>query len=207
MASSEPKAPDNIAGIVLAAGAAERMGEAKQLMPHRGAPLLQHVVDTAVASQLDEVVVVTGAFGDEIEAALSLERVTTVRNPDFRRGNMSSLECGAAQVPGAEAIVLLMGDHPDIGVGVIDEMISLWQDDGPWAAVTAYRDRVAHPFLLSRPALDEAVAIGGPKLLWRLLTGDDTSRVAHLRVDAPAPNDINTPADYRRLTDEGSSPR
>ena len=207
MTSSESTSRDSIAGIVLAAGAAERMGEAKQLMPYRGAPLLQHVVDAAVASQLDEVVVVIGAFGDKIEAALSLERVTTVRNPDFRRGNMSSLECGAAQVPEAEAIVLLMGDHPDLSVSVIDQMISLWRDDRPWGAVTAYRDRVAHPFLLSHSALDEAVAIGGPKLLWRLLTGDDTGRVAHLRVDAPAPNDINTPADYRRLTDEGSSPR
>ena len=200
MAPSEPKTPGNIAGIVLAAGAAERMGEAKQLMPFHGMPLVQHVVDAATASQLDEVVVVTGAFADEVEAALHSGRAPTVRNPDFLRGNMSSLACGAAEVPATEAIVLLMGDQPDIRIGVIDEMISLWRQDRPWGAVTAYRDRVAHPFLLSRSAYDEAVAIGGPRLLWRLLVEDETDRVVHLTVDGSAPTDVNTPDDYAGLT-------
>lgn len=199
MASSEPNSQGSIAGIILAAGAAERMGEAKQLMPYRGVPLLQHVVDAAVASQLDRVVVVTGAFGDEVEAALRLERATTVRNPDFSRGNMSSLECGAAEVPEADAFVLLMGDHPELPVSVIDRMISLWRTNSPWSAVTAFRDRVAHPFLLSRSAFDEAVATGGPKLLWRLLAEDDTGRVRHIRIDDWAPTDVNTPDDYEQL--------
>ena len=205
MAPSEPKTPGSIAGIVLAAGAAERMGEAKQLMPFHGMPLVQHVVDAANASQLDEVVVVTGAFGDEVEAALHPGKATTVRNPDFRRGNMSSLACGAAQVPSAEAFVLLMGDQPDIRIDVIDEMISLWRQDRPWGAVTAYRDRVAHPFLLSRSAYDEAVATGGPKRLWRFLVEDTTDRVARLQIDDSAPTDVNTPDDYDELLKNGGN--
>ena len=192
----------SVAGIVLAAGAAERMGEAKQLLPHRGHSLLQHAVDVAEASQLGPIVVVTGAYGDDVEASLRLERATTTRNLDFRRGNMSSLEAGAEAAPDAEALILLMGDHPEIRVEVVDQMVALWIDSRPWAAVAAYADRVAHPFLLSRPALDEAIALGGPKLLWKLLAEDDTGRVVHLPVDHPAPIDVNTPADYERLTGE-----
>jgi molybdenum cofactor cytidylyltransferase len=199
VAPSEPKTRDNIAGIVLAAGAAERMGEAKQLLPYQGLPLLQHVVDAAGASRLDRVVVVIGAYGDEVEAALHLAEAATVRNPGFERGNMSSLECGAALVPEAEALVLLMGDHPGVNVGVIDQMVALWRDEQPWGAVTQYSDRIGHPFLLSRAALDEAVGIGGPKLLWRLLGDDPTGRVTRLLVDLPAPIDVNTPEDYDRL--------
>ncbi len=189
----------SIAGIILAAGAGERMGRVKQLLPYQGIPLLQHAVNAAVASELDSVVVVTGAFGDEVDAALILDRATVVRNPDYRRGNMSSLECGAAQVPNAEAVVLLMGDHPDLGEDVINQMISLWRDTRPWGGVTSYRDRIAHPFLLSRPALEEAVATGGPKLLWRMLVADDTGRVMRLSVEDSAPIDVNTPDDYQRL--------
>ena len=198
----DPKTRSTVAGIVLAAGAAERMGRPKQLLPYRGAPLLQHAVGAAVESRLDTVVVVTGAFGSEVEAELRLDRAALVRNPDYRRGNMSSLECGAVRVPEAGAVILLMGDHPDIRVSVIDQMISLWEDDSPWAAVTAYRDRVAHPFLLSRSALDEATITGGPKLLWRLLAEDDTGKVARLRVAGPAPTDVNTPDDYQQLLGE-----
>ena len=86
-----------VVGVVLAAGAAERMGNAKQLLPYKGAILLQHAVDAAEASRLDGVIVVTGAYADEVEAALRVDRAVTVRNPDFRRGNMSSLEVGAAR--------------------------------------------------------------------------------------------------------------
>ena len=164
--------------------------------------MLQHAVDTAEASSLDRIVIVTGAYADEVEEALRIDRAVTVRNPDFRRGNMSSLVCGAEAVPGADAIVLLMGDHPGVDVAVIDGIVSLWRTSRPWEAVTAYRDGIAHPFLLSRAALDEAVSIGGPKLLWRLLAEDESGRVVRMAVDRPAPMDVNTPEDYRRLMEE-----
>ncbi len=192
-----------VVGVVLAAGAAERMGNAKQLLPYKGAILLQHAVDAAEASRLDGVRVVTGAYADEVEAALRVDRAVTVRNPDFRRGNMSSLEVGAAAAPQADAVMLLMGDHPGVKVAVIDEMLELWRRQRPWAATAAYRDRVAHPFLLSREALDESIQIGGPKLLWRLVAEDQTGRVLQLEVDAPAPDDVNSPEDYRSLLAEG----
>jgi len=188
-----------IVGVVLAAGAATRMGKPKQLMPYRGFPLLQHAVDAAEQSQLDRVVVVTGAFADDVEGDLHTSRAVTVRNPDFRRGNVSSLECGALAVPNAAAYVLLMGDHPNVRTEVIDGLVSLWHDEQPWGAVTAYRDKVAHPFLLSRAALEEAVRIGGPKLLWRLLVEDGIGRVVRVQVDHDAPVDVNTPEDYHDL--------
>ena len=187
-------------GIVLAAGAATRMGTPKQLLPLRGKPMLQHAVDAAEASRLDRVVVVTGAQADDVEAALGVVRAITVRNPDFRRGNMSSLECGADALARAAAYVVLMGDHPDVAVEVIDRVVAVWHAEAPWGVVVAYRDRVGHPFLLSRAALDEAIGIGGPKLLWRLLAEDGTGRVLRLQVDRDAPVDVNTPGDYDRLT-------
>lgn len=188
-----------IVGIVLAAGASRRMGTPKQLLPYRGVALLQHAVDAAEESTLDRVVVVTGANADEVEGALRVDRAVTVRNPDFRRGNMSSLECGALVDPQAGAYLVLMGDHPDVGVDVIDTMVDVWRTEQPWGAVAAYRDRVAHPFLLSHAAVAEASAIGGPKLLWRLLGEDATGRVVAVQFDRTSPTDVNTPEDYDRL--------
>ena len=80
-----------VAGVVLAAGDSSRMGRPKQLLPYRGTVLVQVAVATALASQLDPVVVVTGAYAAEVEAALDPGEATVIRNPDYRRGNMSSL--------------------------------------------------------------------------------------------------------------------
>jgi molybdenum cofactor cytidylyltransferase len=174
-------------------------------MPYRRVPLLQHAVDAAEESRLDRVVVVTGAYADDVEGELRTARAVTVRNPDFRRGNMSSLECGALAVPDAGAYLLLMGDHPHLGSDVIDAMVSLWHEEQPWGAVAAYRDKVAHPFLLSQAALDEAIQIGGPKLLWRLLAEDGTGRVVRVQIDRDAPADVNTPEDYDDLIGDDSA--
>ncbi|MFV1960954.1 MAG: NTP transferase domain-containing protein [Acidimicrobiia bacterium] len=189
-----------VAGIILAAGAALRMGEPKQLLLYRDKPLVQAVVDVAEASRLDEIVVVTGAYGDRVEAALRRGRATTVRNPDPTGGNMSSLEIGVGAAPDADAVVVLVGDQPGVDPEVVNGLINLWHGKRPWAAVTQYDDRVAYPFLLSDQALREAIEIGGPKLLWKLLAQDESPRVVRFRVATPAPLDVNTPEDFDRLT-------
>ena len=76
-----------VVGLVLAAGAARRMGRPKQLLPLGGRALLQHVVDAAAASALGDVVIVLGHEADAIEAALRLPaRARVVRNPDHAEG-------------------------------------------------------------------------------------------------------------------------
>lgn len=190
---------EHIVGIILAAGSAQRMGEPKQLMVYRDKPLLQHVIDTAEASQLDQVIVVTGASADLVEESTHLTRAVAVRNPDPDRGNMSSLAVGAAAASDAGGFVLLMGDQPGLPMSIIEQMIALWRDQQPWGAVTEYRDRVAHPFLLSPAAVDEAFAVGGTKLLWKFLAEDDTGRVVRLTTADAAPIDVNTPEDFQRL--------
>lgn len=188
-----------VAGIVVAAGAALRMGQTKQLLDIGGSPMLQHVIDVAEASTLDEVVVVLGSHAAQIEARISGQRSHLTVNPDYRRGNVSSLVCGAAAVPRAEAFVLLMGDQPEIRVSAVDRMTSLWRRDRPWGAVTRYRDRIGHPYLLSRDCFDAAARMGGSKVLWEMLAQDASGRVAHAEDDRMAPADINTPDDYREL--------
>ena len=190
---------EHIVGIILAAGSAQRMGEPKQLMVYRDKPILQHVIDAAEASQLEQVIVVTGTAADLVEESIRLTRAVAVRNPDPDRGNMSSLAVGAAAASDANGFVLLMGDQPDLPTSIIEQMIALWRNQEPWGAVTEYRDRVAHPFLLSPAALDEALAVGGTKLLWKFLAEDDTGRVVRLTTADAAPIDVNTPEDFQRL--------
>ena len=191
---------DVVAGVVLAAGAAQRMGEPKQLLRYRDKPLVQACVDVAEASHLDEIVVVTGAYGDRVEAALRLGRATSVRNPDPMAGNMSSLEVGIGAVPDADAVVVLVSDQPGVDPEVVNGLVDLWHAKHPWAAVTQYDDRAAYPFLLSQQVLREAIAIGGPKLLWKLLAKDESPKVIRFRVATIAPLDVNTPEDFERLT-------
>ncbi len=207
-----------VTGIVLAAGASERMGEPKLLLPYRGATVLDATVQAMAASAVGRVIIVTGAGADEVEASLDTrfssplsggeeerERcevtppVVVVRNPDYRRGNMSSLLTGTGGDQGAEAFVVVPGDMPTIRTGVIDLMVDLWDKERPWAAAAEYANRVAHPFLLSREAAESAAEMSGEKVLGRILIDGANDRVVRFKVPHDAPRDVNTPEDYEAL--------
>ena len=192
-----------LVGVVLAAGESARMGRPKQLLPFEGTTLLNFVITQAERSRLDEVVVVTGANADQVEQQLDLARAMVTRNPDYRRGNMSSLVTGAQAVPDASAVLVLMGDMPGVDVEVINRFVDLWRGEQPWAAVADYQDGVAHPFLLSAPALEAALEMQQPKALWTFLVAEPAGDVRHLDVAGPRPRDVDTPEDYAALLAEG----
>src|SRR6185436_12879800 len=61
-----------VSALVLAAGGSTRMGRPKQLLPLAGKPLLQHALDNAAASGVDEIVLVLGHAADTVRARLRL---------------------------------------------------------------------------------------------------------------------------------------
>lgn len=192
-----------LVGIVLAAGESARMGRPKQLLPLEGTTLLSFVIAQAERSRLDDVVVVTGANAEEVENRVELDRAVVARNPDYRRGNMSSLAAGAGVASNPDAVLLLMGDMPGVDTAVIDRFVDLWREEQPWAAVAAYQDGIAHPFLLSASALETALELQQPKALWAFLVAEPAGDVRHVVVAGPRPRDVDTPDDYATLLAEG----
>ncbi len=190
----------SVTAIVLAAGSSERMGTQKLSMPLGAATVLDATVRAVEASRVDRIIVVTSPASPPPvtggSSAGGVPPIVCVENPDPRRGNMSSLRTGADADADANAFVLVPGDLPTIATETIDAMVDLWDADGPWAAVTDYHDRIAHPFLLSRDAMSEVRSVEGTKVLWRALVEPGDPRVVRVAVDGPAPIDVNTPAEY-----------
>lgn len=187
-------------GVILAAGRATRMGRPKQLLEYGGTTVLGRVIDTAVASRLNRVVVVVGSYRDEIVEALQRDDVEFLTNPDPEQGNLSSLLV-AAQVVAPAPILLLMGDMPGLDASVVDAHLDEFDESPAWLRVTRYTDGRGHPLLLSPELVAELDRLEGPKVLWRL-TADERTR--YLVVGDSMPVDIDTPADYRAALERGS---
>ena len=102
--------------------------------------------------------------------------------------------------PDAAAHVVAAGDLPSLSTASIDALVTCWNDVRPWAAVTSYADRIAHPFLLSPEAVEAAIELDGSKALWRLLVASSDDRVVIIDASDTAPLDLNTPDDYLRAT-------
>lgn len=180
-------------GVVLAAGLATRMGRPKQLLPYRNGSVLGAVLGAARVSRLRRVVVVLGAYEQEIRRIVPLGDVSVVVNPEPHRGNLSSL-LTAATVTGGAPILLLMGDMPGVAPEVIDLHLDAWSAEPAWLRTTTYANGVGHPFMLSPDVVAKLDELAEPRPLWSL-TQD--GRAETLRVECDMPADIDTPDDYR----------
>ncbi len=191
-----------VVGIVLAAGAAERMGEPKLLLPLGGTTILNATIRAVEASAVDRVVVVTGCDADRVEASIETDSVAIVRNPGYRRGNMSSFLSGTDTSREAEAYVLVAGDLPTVRTDAVTAVVGAWRSTGSWAVVAEYTDRIAHPFLLSTNAVTHARSMSGTKVLWRALVDSGDERVMRVALPFDAPSDVNTRSDYEALVED-----
>ena len=182
--------------LVLAAGSSRRLGRPKQLLDLEGRPLLQHVIDAAVAAGSEQIVVVLGHAEREIRAAIALPPSAVVAvNPDFATGQASSLRVGLAALaePVARAVVLL-GDQPRVSPEVIRSVANA---PGPIARAT-YGGVPSHPVAFDQALWSELRAVEGDRGA-RDVLASHVGEVTFVEVSGTPPVDVDTDADYRRL--------
>ena len=201
-----------ISGIVLAAGSSERMGTPKQLLTLGERCLLQHVIDAALGSQLDEVVVVLGHRADEVSAALTLPSAAPVRiarNPHWAEGQSGSLRCGLEAVDErCAAAAVLLADQPELRPADIDRVADAFRESGASAARPVYPEAggaPGHPVLLARRIWPEVCALSGDSGA-RVLFAAHPSWLLEVPLPGKPPVDIDRPEDHRRISGAKHSP-
>lgn len=115
---------EKIAGVVLAGGASRRLGQAKQLLDWQGKPLVRHMAEVALEAGLSPVVVVTGAFGEEVRKAVEGLPVLVAHNSDWEVGQSTSVRRGLAELPTyLGGAVFLLVDQPFVSAPLIRALV------------------------------------------------------------------------------------
>jgi len=187
-----------VAAVVLAAGAATRMGRNKLLLDAGGQPLVCHVIEAASDGGCHHVLAVYSE--PEVRAAIG-DSATTVLNPDAASGQASSLRAGLAAVPeDMSGALVMLGDQPLVGARTVDRLLKAWRREGARPAVAStYGEKKdwRPPVLVDRVLFPELMA----------LTGDVGARAIFARrpelldtvVAAGREDDVDTPEDYAKI--------
>lgn len=202
-------AVEPVAGVILAAGAAERFRSPKQLLDWQGEPLVRHVARTALQAGLEAVVVVTGAHSALVEAALQEllrqeNRLKLVNNPDWAQGQGTSVRSGVlALPPGCGAAILLLVDQPQTPPTLLRALRDAHSTSlAPVIAPLVQGER-ANPVLFDQDTFAELAR----------LAGEEGGRALFKRFpplwlpwfDHSQAMDIDTPEEYQRLLNIFSS--
>jgi molybdenum cofactor cytidylyltransferase len=190
-----------VSGLILGAGASQRFGEPKQLLPFAGTTLLGWVVSQALrADELDETIVVLGRSADEIRARVDFGNARVVENPVFTEGCASSYRAGiAALAHESDAIMIILGDQPGITPAIINRLADEWRaTDAPIALCVYDEGRKGHPMIFARSLFDQLEVLHGDKAAWKLVDANASS-VLEVYLPLPFPEDINTREDFERI--------
>ncbi len=192
-------AHERVAGIVLAAGESKRFGRPKQLLDWRGEPFVRAVARTAMEAGLSPVIVVTGAYANEVENAVKDLGVKIVRNESWQSGQGLSIAAGVRALPeNIGAGIFLLADQPQIGAAVIRALAETHAQDLPAIlAPLVLEERRANPVLFDRVTFPDLLTltddVGGRAVFGKY-------QVEYLPWhDDLLLFDVDTPEDYERL--------
>jgi molybdenum cofactor cytidylyltransferase len=189
-----------IAGIVLAAGGSTRLGKPKQILPWRGKPLIHNITNTALRANLDPIIVVTGAFENQVLDALDGLPVQTASNLNWEKGQSSSIKTGLfALPPETGAAVFLLVDQPLVTDLLIRSLIDLHSKTLSPIIAPLIDGRRANPVLFDRITFMDFMKLVGDTGGRSLFSSYQVSWLDWY--DSNAALDIDTLEDYEQLLD------
>jgi molybdenum cofactor cytidylyltransferase len=188
-----------ICAILLAAGESRRMGRPKMLLPFGQKTIVEHILDTILASKADKILVVLGSHREKIFDKIKNMPVQTVINHHFEKGMLSSIQAGFEFLPQDTAAALVcLGDQPLIPFSVLDNLIAAYEQTQKGIVLPTYGKRRGHPILIDLEYKQEILGLS-PDIGLRALVHNHPQDVHEVAVDTPhILKDIDNPEDYER---------
>lgn len=195
-----------ITAILLAAGLSKRLGRNKLLLPLGDETVLRKTAKAVLASDVSEVILVTGHEEAAVKQAVGGLDVRLAHNPRYAEGQSTSMIAGVeAAREEACAYLFVLGDQPLLTPQIVNDLISLYEESRPGALVAApvFEGRRGNPTLFSATLKDELLRAsgdaGGRGIIRRLETESPEQIVFHRLPNDDIFLDIDTEEDYERM--------
>jgi molybdenum cofactor cytidylyltransferase len=148
-----------ISGILLASGASRRLGRPKQLLPWRGDCLINAIVKTIKASQVDDFYIILGSAYQEVSSGVDAKNAILI-NPDWQVGKSSSIKRGIQEIKSkSDAALFFTTDQPFLSTILIDEIIHTANTSTASAIATRVNGTVTVPMLFKKDLFSQIEAL------------------------------------------------
>ena len=185
--------------LLLAAGEGSRFGGAKQLAEIAGEPMVRRTARVLLETDVP-VLVVTGAYAEEVEAVLDDLPLGLARCEDWQLGMGQSLAAGVRLLtrtfPHASAVLVCLADQPLLASAMLRGMLGRHRAVPRRILATEHLGVQGPPVLFPRDCFNRLAALSGPHGA-RALLKQETARVEAFA--SPAWIDVDTPEDLLQV--------
>ncbi|KLT64331.1 NTP transferase domain-containing protein [Pedobacter sp. BMA] len=151
--------------IILAAGNSSRMGKPKQLLRYNGQMLLDIAVTAALNTAFRPIVVVLGAYAEEILGHSRHAAAVYAINPDWEQGMSSSIAFGLqtalAKNAQLENIIIMVADQVYISDSILNDLVNKSNTVQQNIITCTYAKTTGTPALFNKKYFGELLTLNG----------------------------------------------
>lgn len=194
---------NNTGIIILAAGSSSRFGSIKQLLHFNNKTLLQHVIDEAVDSGAEPVIVITGSNADEISKDIEHGNIEIIYNEKWKQGMASGIVAGIKKAitlnNDIAKIIIAVCDQPFVSSSIFKELYEQQEKTVKHIVASSYADTIGTPALFTQKYFDALMSLQGEEGAKKILKANAEDVAT---IDFPqGAIDIDTQKDYDNLLD------
>ncbi len=177
--------------------------ENKLLLPYEGSVILDVVVRELLASNVDEIVAVTGYESERVTELLNRYDVHLIHNANFKQGMTSSIQCGVrAASKSSVGYMICLGDLPGIPADVYSEVADCFADQQSDTAIVLpmVDEQRGHPVVLGAAYREDILVHKEPNGCKEIIR-KNKQRINYCDVSCKhILLDIDTPEEYAAVT-------
>ncbi|MCL1470797.1 nucleotidyltransferase family protein [Argonema antarcticum] len=190
-----------VAILILAAGSSTRMGTPKQLLPYREHTLLSHTVEVAITSVCHPIIVVLGAYAEQIRPEISQYPIQIIENTRWNQGMSSSIQVGIQALDTVsekpEAVVITLCDQPFISTQLVNQLVETYFSTEKPIIASEYAGTLGVPALFSSSFFPDLMNLKGAEGAKKVIKNYRNKVFSIPFVEGRV--DIDTPEEYKHL--------
>ncbi|WP_117883564.1 nucleotidyltransferase family protein [Aureibaculum luteum] len=159
--------PQNIAIVILAAGASSRMKSIKQLLPWKKTTLLGNAIQQGLLANVITVYVVLGANSEVIRPEIKDFNIEIIENESWELGMGKSIACAMNFINNSptqfDGILITLADQPLLMASHYNKMIGKFTENSTKIIATKQDTTIGVPAIFSRKHVKQLVSLNEDK--------------------------------------------
>ena len=153
----------NIGILLLAAGSSSRLGQPKQLVKINHEILIEYIINSALATPCNPIVIVLGAHYQKIKPLIEHHSIYVLVNKNWEKGMGSTIACGMDFIiknfPNLKAVILLVCDQYKLSEKDILKLITIYEKTEKNIIASKYGNTIGVPALFSKNIFQELIKL------------------------------------------------
>jgi len=171
----------------------------KQLLPYRGTTLLAHCLKQAFQSEINNILLVLGAYADDINKVIEHPKnLSVLINSGWKEGMASSIRLGISNLlekeTPPETVLFMTCDQPFVTSAHLNHLYDTHISTGIQVVASRYSNSAGIPALFSKEIFDELLCLEGDAGAKKIIQ-KEPSRVSYVDCES-GEIDIDTPPDW-----------